>query len=85
MAADTIEERAASIVGEFSELEDWVDRYRHLVELGEAMPRAGGGLRLERHAIPGCEYDVWIRATPRRTRSSSRPTATRRSPGALPR
>lgn len=61
MAAETIEERAAGIVAEFAALEDWVARYRHLVALGEAMV-AGEGVRSEAHAIPGCEYDVWIRA-----------------------
>ncbi len=55
-------ERAAEIVAEFSEMEDWVARYRHLVELGEAMAEANGEVRAEAHAIPGCEYDVWIRA-----------------------
>ncbi len=62
MAAGTIEERAEGIVAEFSGLEDWVARYRHLVALGEGMPGSDGSLRREEHAIPGCEYAVWIRA-----------------------
>jgi cysteine desulfuration protein SufE len=61
MAMETMQERAAEIVAEFSELEDWVARYRHLVALGEAMV-ADGEVRAEAYAIPGCEYDVWIRA-----------------------
>jgi cysteine desulfuration protein SufE len=62
MTASTIQERGEAIVAEFSRLEDWVARYRHLVALGEAMPGSDGSLRCEEHAIPGCEYAVWIRA-----------------------
>ena len=62
MTTRTIEERAAEIVAEFSGLDDRVARYRHLVSLGDAMPGADGAVRSEAHAIPGCEYDVWIRA-----------------------
>lgn len=62
MASRTMEERAESIVAEFSGLEDWVARYRHLVSLGESMPGSDGSLRSEEYAIPGCEYAVWIRA-----------------------
>lgn len=43
-------------------MDDWVARYRHLVALGEAMPRVAAGVRTEEHAIPGCEYDLWLRA-----------------------
>ncbi|MDX1673715.1 MAG: SufE family protein [Longimicrobiales bacterium] len=62
MGTGTIEERAEAVVAEFSELEDWVARYRHLVQLGDAMVASDPDLRVESHAIPGCEYDVWIRA-----------------------
>lgn len=62
MPSDTIQERAEGIVREFSDLEDWVARYRHLVALGAAIPEVGNGMRTEEHAIPGCEYDLWLRA-----------------------
>lgn len=58
---ESIQEREKAIVAEFDALEDWVARYRHLVALGDAMAD-GTGVRTEAHAIPGCEYDVWIRA-----------------------
>jgi cysteine desulfuration protein SufE len=62
MPSDTIQDRAEGIIREFSALEDWVARYRHLVALGEAIPAVGDGMRTEEHAIPGCEYDLWVRA-----------------------
>ena len=62
MATESIADRTEAIVEEFSRLDDSVARYRWLVELGDAMADAGAGIRSEANAIPGCEYDVWIRA-----------------------
>lgn len=62
MTQATIQERADAVVREFAALDDWVARYRHLVALGEAMAGSASGLRTPDHAIPGCEYEVWIRA-----------------------
>lgn len=52
---------AARIVEEFSKLDDWLERYRYLVALGEAMPRLPEEERTEDDGIPGCQYNVWIR------------------------
>ncbi|MFW6206062.1 MAG: SufE family protein [Gemmatimonadota bacterium] len=62
MSRTSIRERAEAVVAEFAALDDWVERYRHLVALGDAMARSGDGIRTAEHAIPGCEYDVWVRA-----------------------
>jgi cysteine desulfuration protein SufE len=55
-------ERVEAIVQEFLDLDDQVARYRHLVAMGEAMPRIPTRERREEDYIPGCVYDIWIQA-----------------------
>lgn len=62
MPVDTLEERARRIIEEFSALEDWIERYRYLVAMGDAMPRVADADKTGDNYIPGCQYDVWIQA-----------------------
>ncbi len=57
-----IEEVEAAIVAEMAALEDGLARYAYLVAQGDALPPGDADLRSERHAIPGCQVSVWIRA-----------------------
>lgn len=60
-SGDTVRQRAARIVEEFGGLDDHIQRYRYLVDLGERMPRLPEEDRTEDNYIPGCQYDIWIR------------------------
>lgn len=62
MSAHSLRARSARVVEEFSALDDWVDRYRHLVELGASLPRLDAAERSEDNHIPGCQSELWIRA-----------------------
>ena len=47
----------------FSFLDDWEDRYRHVIELGRAMPPLDEAFRVPAFKVDGCASQVWIRPT----------------------
>jgi cysteine desulfuration protein SufE len=57
-----IDETQARIIEEFSALDDSLDRYERLIDLGRRHDPPDEQLRSEEHAIPGCQSQVWIRA-----------------------
>ena len=47
----------------FEFLDDWEDRYRHVIELGRAMPPLDAAFRVPAFKVDGCASQVWIRPT----------------------
>lgn len=45
----------------FAFLDDWEDRYRHVIELGRAMPPLDDAFRVPAYKVTGCASQVWIR------------------------
>lgn len=56
MATPAFEEIAET----FAFLDDWEDRYRHVIELGKAMAPLDEGLRVPAHKVEGCASQVWL-------------------------
>jgi len=56
MATDAFEEIAET----FEFLDDWEDRYRHLIELGKAMPALDEALKVPATQVRGCASQVWL-------------------------
>ena len=48
------------IVETFEFLDDWEDRYRHLIEIGKAMPAMDPSLQTPASKVDGCASQVWI-------------------------
>ena len=48
------------IVETFQYLEDWEDRYRHIIELGKAMPKLEIVSKTDNNKVNGCASQVWI-------------------------
>lgn len=48
------------IVETFEFLDDWEDRYRHVIELGKEMPPLDEALRVPATKVDGCASQVWI-------------------------
>lgn len=44
----------------FDFLDDWEDRYRHVIELGRAMPVLEEAFRVPATKVDGCASQVWI-------------------------
>ena len=56
MATEAFEE----IADTFEFLDDWEDRYRHMIELGKAMPPLDAAFRVPATKVDGCASQVWI-------------------------
>lgn len=56
MATPAFEEIAET----FDFLEDWEERYRHVIELGKAMPAMEPSLQVPATKVDGCASQVWI-------------------------
>ncbi|MEO1701439.1 MAG: SufE family protein [Pseudomonadota bacterium] len=50
------------LVGNFSLLDDWEDRYRYVIELGQGLPPYPEQFRDEVHKVNGCVSQVWLHA-----------------------
>lgn len=57
MATPAFEE----IVETFEFLEDWEDRYRHVIELGKAFPDLDPAFQVPAFKVEGCASQVWLR------------------------
>ena len=51
------------LVETFELLEDWEDRYRHVIELGKALPDMPEALRVPATKVDGCASQVWLHIT----------------------
>jgi cysteine desulfuration protein SufE len=44
----------------FAFLDDWEDRYRHVIELGRALPAMDPAVKVPATKVDGCASQVWI-------------------------
>lgn len=56
----TINEIQDEIIEEFSELEDWMDRYQLLIDLGNEQEPLDEKYKTEQNLIDGCQSRVWL-------------------------
>lgn len=57
MTTEAFEEIAET----FAFLDDWEDRYRHVIELGKAMPPLDPAFKVAATKVEGCASQVWLR------------------------
>lgn len=58
----TINEKQDDIIAEMSELDDWMDRYAYIIDLGNALPPIAEEYKTPQHLIEGCQSRVWLNA-----------------------
>lgn len=56
----TINEQQDEVIEEFSELDDWMDRYQLLIDLGEEQEPLPANEKTEQNLIDGCQSRVWL-------------------------
>lgn len=61
----TINQTQDEIIEEFSEVDDWMDRYAMIIDLGNALPPIDTSLKTPDHLIEGCQSRVWLAADER--------------------
>jgi cysteine desulfuration protein SufE len=52
------------IADNLSFLDDWEDRYRYLIELGQALPKLPESEKTAENKVHGCVSQVWLVAEP---------------------
>lgn len=58
----TIDRIQNDIVEEFSEVDDWMDRYSMIIDLGNSLPEIDEKYKTPDHIIEGCQSRVWLNA-----------------------
>lgn len=56
----TIDERQNEIIEDFSEVEDWMDRYQMLIDLGNGQQPLPAEDKKESNLIEGCQSRLWL-------------------------
>lgn len=56
----TIEETQQEIADEFSEVDDWMDRYSMIIDMGNSLPEISEELKTPDRLIEGCQSRVWL-------------------------
>ncbi len=58
----TINEIQDEIITEFSDFDDWMDRYQMLIDMGSEQPPLEEKYKTEQNLIDGCQSRVWLQA-----------------------
>jgi cysteine desulfuration protein SufE len=58
----TINEIQDEIIEEFSDFDDWMDRYQLLIDLGNDLAPLDAKYKTESNLIDGCQSRVWLQA-----------------------
>ena len=58
----TINELQDEVIAEFSDFDDWMDRYQLLIDLGNEQAPLPAEYKTEQNLIEGCQSRVWLQA-----------------------
>ena len=58
----TINEAQDEVIAEFGEVEDWMDRYQMLIDLGSEQQPLDEKYKTDDNLIDGCQSRVWLHA-----------------------
>lgn len=56
----SIEETENEIVEEFEIFPEWMEKYEHIIEIGNSVPKIDEKYKDETHEIKGCQSKVWL-------------------------
>ena len=55
-----IEETQQAIIADFSDFDDWMDKYTYLIELGNELEPIDASYKIDQNLIRGCQSRVWL-------------------------
>lgn len=58
----TINEIQEEVIEEFSDFDDWMDKYQLLIDLGNEQQPLDAKYKTEQNLIEGCQSRVWLQA-----------------------
>ena len=56
----TINELQDEVIEEFSDFDDWMDKYQMLIDLGNDLEKLDDKYKTEQNLIDGCQSRVWL-------------------------
>lgn len=56
----TIKETQDELISDFSFMENWMDKYEHIIQLGKELPLIDEKYKTPDHLIKGCQSQVWL-------------------------
>ena len=59
---ETIDELQEEVISEFSDFDDWMDKYQLLIDLGNEQEPLEDKYKTEQNLIDGCQSRVWLQA-----------------------
>ncbi len=57
---NSLEEAKAAVVGDFSLMDEWLDKYEYLIDLGKELEPFPDELKTDDRLIKGCQSRVWL-------------------------
>lgn len=66
--SENIREAQEQIVDDFSVFDDWMDRYRFLIDLGRSLPEYPEELKTDEWRVKGCINRAWLHGEAREGR-----------------
>lgn len=72
----SINEAQDEVIAEFSDFDDWMDRYQLLIDLGNEQEPLDEKYKTEQNLIEGCQSRVWLQADEEDGKLSSKLKAT---------
>lgn len=58
----TINDKQDILIEEFEGIDDWMDRYSIIIDMGNSLPPIDEQLKTPQHLIEGCQSRVWLNA-----------------------
>ena len=56
----TINEQQDAIIDEFADMDDWMDRYQLLIDMGNELEALDEKYKTSQNLIDGCQSRVWV-------------------------
>lgn len=56
----TIKELQDEMISDFSVMDNWMDKYEYIIQLGKELPLIEEQYKTEDHLIKGCQSRVWL-------------------------
>ena len=58
----TIKETQDELISDFSMMENWMDKYEYIIQLGKDLPLIDAQYKTADNLIKGCQSQVWLHA-----------------------
>ena len=56
----TIDESQQDIIDQFADIDDWMDKYAYIIDMGNSLPALPEQLKTPDRLIEGCQSRVWL-------------------------